>query len=65
MSDTVEFEVERVKVETDLALLVEIEGEEHWVPKSQVDEDSEVYSKKNGSGTLVVSRWWAEKEGLL
>jgi hypothetical protein len=65
VSDTVEFEVEEVKVETDKAILVEIEGEEYWVPKSQVDDASEVYSKEHGSGTLVVALWWAEQKGLV
>ena len=33
-----------------------------WVPKSQVEEESEVY-KKGTEGTLIVSDWFAEKEG--
>jgi len=35
---------------------------EVWVPQSQVHEDSEVY-EEGGEGTLVVSNWFAEKEG--
>jgi len=49
--------------ETDLALLVEIEGEEVWIPKSQIEDDSEVM-EKGDEGTLVVSGWFADKEGL-
>lgn len=50
--------------ETEKALLVELEtGEERWVPKSVVHDDSEVY-EEGGEGTLVVQEWWAEKEGL-
>lgn len=40
---------------------------EVWVPKSQVDDDSEVFNARAdgcGPGRLVVSRWFAEKEGL-
>jgi hypothetical protein len=33
---------------------------EFWVPKSQIDSDSEVY-KAGTSGKLVVKRWWADK----
>lgn len=49
--------------ETAKAILVDIDGTRYWVPQSQVDNDSEVY-KKGDVGDLVVSRWYAEKEGL-
>ncbi len=62
--DTVSFDVETVEAETEKAILVEIEGEKEWVPKSQITEDSEVYSKKSGGGELIVTRWWAEQAGL-
>ena len=35
-----------------------------WVPKSLVDDDSEVY-KKGDEGTLVLPEWFAVKEGLI
>ena len=50
--------------ETEKALLVEIEGEEYWFPKSQIDEDSEVHTKGT-EGTLVVTKWIADKNNLL
>lgn len=62
---TVLFEVEDVEAESDKAILVDIDGVKLWVPKSQIDEESEVYSKKSGGGLLVVSRWWAEQKGLV
>jgi len=35
-----------------------------WIPKSVVDDDSEVY--KNGHrGTLIVPEWWAIEQGLV
>jgi len=50
--------------DTDKALLVEFEdGVERWIPKSVIDDDSEVY-KMGTSGTLVVKQWFAEKEEL-
>jgi hypothetical protein len=37
---------------------------EFWVPKSIIDEDSEVWEKEHRLGTLVVPFWFAEKEKL-
>jgi hypothetical protein len=48
--------------ETDKALLCLIDGEETWVPQSQILEDSEVYAKGH-EGTLVVTKWFAHKKG--
>lgn len=64
--DTTTIEIEEVLHETDAALKVVIEGDEYWVPKSQIHEDSEVFSKKSAaeSNLLTVRTWWAEKEGL-
>jgi len=54
-------EVEVLK-ETEMAILVDHEGEEVWVPKSQVHDDSEAY-KKGQEGKIVLPLWLAEKEG--
>lgn len=55
----------RVIDETPKAIRVEVNGKRHWVPKSLVQDDSEVWSLKNaGPGTLVVPEWFASKEGL-
>lgn len=56
----------QVRRETDKAILVylEDEGEERWIPKSVIHDNSEVYSLATSEGTLVVQTWWAEKEGL-
>ncbi len=48
--------------ETDMAILVDIDGEEHWVPKSQILDESEVW-QDGDEGTLVVSGWLARQEG--
>jgi hypothetical protein len=50
--------------ETEKALLVSLEsGEEKWLPKSQIHDDSEVW-EVGQSGDVVVKKWFAEKEGL-
>jgi hypothetical protein len=49
---------------TDSALLVEIEGEELWIPFSQIHPDSEV-DDPDQMGILVISNWIAEQKGLL
>jgi hypothetical protein len=50
--------------ETEMAILVDIPEllEHQWVPKSQIDDDSEVY-KRGTNGSLVVSDWFAEQQG--
>jgi hypothetical protein len=37
-------------------------GETFWVPRSQIDDLSEVYDSDH-EGTLIVSQWFAEKRG--
>lgn len=54
-----------VKRETEKALLVNIDDtEEVWIPKSQIDDDSEV-RKAGDSGTLVISDWIAREKGFI
>ncbi len=66
MSDdeTVEFEGVFAEKETDLAIFCHIDDKQLWIPKSVVDEDSEVYGRGH-TGILVIKRWFAEKEGLV
>ena len=47
------------------SMIVDYEGEEGFVPLSQIDEDSEITasSKKGDSGTLVIPEWLAEDRG--
>ena len=33
-----------------------------WIPQSQVTDDSEVY-ELGGTGDLIVTEWWADKQG--
>ncbi len=46
--------------ETTLAILiVDALGSEAWIPLSQVDDDSEVYSEGT-EGDLIMSNWFYE-----
>lgn len=62
--ETEEFEDVVAKNATEKAVLCEIDGEDHWIPRSQIDDDSEVYEKGH-EGKLVVTRWIAEQKGLI
>lgn len=57
----------KVLAATEKALKVQLEVEDapRWVPKSQIHDDSEVFdANHNDEGDLVVTQWFAEKEGL-
>jgi len=57
-----EVEVDYVDGETSLAIHVGLtDGSKHWIPKSVIHDDSEVYDKKNGQGSLVIMEWFAEQ----
>lgn len=52
--------------ETGDAMLFEVEeGEEVWIPKSCLHEDSELDdgSQPLDEGELIVREWWAERNG--
>lgn len=49
--------------ETDKALLCVIDGKPVWLPKSQIDDESEVFAEGD-TGTLVISEWIAGEKGL-
>ncbi len=38
------------------------DGEEHWIPKSAIDVESEVY-EQGERGVLIIPKWLAEKLG--
>lgn len=56
---TVEADVTRT---TDAAVLVTIDGEEHWVPRSVCLGGEDI---AEGDTDLIVADWWLIKEGLL
>jgi len=52
------------RAETDAAILVDLGEEgEHWFPKSQLHDDSEVFEKET-NGDLIVKKWLAKDRGL-
>lgn len=62
--DEVSFEDVHCDGATDKALHVYLSNHDHyWVPQSQVSDNSEVYLAGH-IGKLIVSRWWARKNGL-
>ena len=61
---TAELDDVTVEAETGLALLCIIDDKQIWIPKSVVHEDSEV-SGEGDTGTIVVMRWFVEKQGLV
>jgi len=66
MARTVPFEDCEVVNETELAICVDIPefDEEIWIPKSVVDDDSEVW-EGGQKGRLVVQEWFAKKESMI
>ncbi len=44
-------------------LIVHGDGDDVWIPQSQIHDDSEVY-KPNTDGTLIIPRWLAEDKEL-
>lgn len=59
----VDVDVDEIVAATDRALLCLIDGEEKWLPRSQVA-DGDGYEKGETGVTLSVTSWFAEKEGL-
>lgn len=51
-------------VETDAAVLLEIEGEEVWLPKSQVFAGLEGDEERGDDVIVTIPAWLAEKKGL-
>ena len=56
-------DVEVIKA-TEKAILCRIDGKDHWIPLSQVDDDSECWEEGH-EGELVISQWCAEEKGLV
>lgn len=50
--------------ETEKAIAIVIDGQEEWIPKSQIHDDSEVW-QRGQEGDLVVSEWMAKQKGWL
>ena len=68
IKDKIEFDVKFLH-QTSMAVLVNYDGKEYWVPDSQIDEDSEVYAgcklERGEAATLVCSEWLATERGMV
>lgn len=49
--------------ESPRAVLVYAKGREHWIPKSQIHDESEVYERDQW-GDLIITKWIAKERGL-
>jgi hypothetical protein len=64
-SNWVHLDFDEILRETDKALLVRFpDGEEEWVPISQIS-DEEDYRVGDQDGTISVSEWLARQKGWL
>ena len=56
-------DVDEVKGETPKAILVLVEGEEFWVPKSVIVADESDTMGVGDRGTLAVQGWFGREKG--
>lgn len=60
------YEVEvRLKKVTEMAYLCRIDGADHWIPRSQINEDESEVTVEGDVGILVMSEWIAQSKGLI
>lgn len=59
----VEVVVNNVVAETPQALLLQVDGEERWVPKSLFGDDSDEL-ECGDEGVAFLPLWWLDQEGL-
>lgn len=58
----------KVVRDSGAALLVQLDsGEKAWIPKSLIDDDSEVFEAggTNSEGELIIPEWLAIKKGFV
>jgi hypothetical protein len=59
----VHLDVEEVLRVTDKALLLRVDGEDVWIPLSQID-DAGQYEQGDHDVTVSVTEWIAKQKGL-
>lgn len=65
MSDWVTVDFDAVKVITEKAILFIIEGEECWMPISQISpEDADQYEVGDTDGSVSITPWIAKQKGI-
>jgi hypothetical protein len=62
-SGWVHLDVDEVKRETDKAFLVVIDGDEHWLPKSQISDPGD-YSEGDENVSMSVTEFIAREKGF-
>lgn len=55
-------DIDTVVKTTDRAVLVEVGGEEYWIPRSVIEDGDELDEGDNGE--IEVADWFLRKEGL-
>jgi hypothetical protein len=63
-SNYVHLDVELIVQETDDALLLRVDGEDYWIPKSQIADVGD-YAEGDENATVSISEWIAGKKGLV
>lgn len=62
-----EFEIEDAEAIFDSGKALKVEAPVFddfvWIPKSVITDNSEVWKEGQPSGSLIIKRWFAEKEG--
>ncbi len=59
----IEIDVDNVVAIGDAAALLEIDGDEHWIPFSQIEDNGEELVR-GYSGSLFLSQWICEQKGI-
>lgn len=57
-----------IRATANAVLIRGLEEEDIWIPKSQIDDDSEVWNDTTdgkGPGRLIISEWCATEKGLI
>lgn len=64
--DTCDIEVEVIRVSRAALLVATDDGEEYWIPFSQISDESEIgeESEIGDDGTITISEWIAIEKGL-
>ena len=58
-----EFDAECI-AETAMSVLVKIDGDEYWIPKSLLHPEDNEITTMGDTGVLCVVKWFATKEGI-
>lgn len=61
--DYVLIEADCIKAATDRAVLAVIDGEEHWIPRSVIEDGDDIVAGGDPE-ELSVAEWFVNKEGL-